>query len=471
MTKFDLVVIGSGPGGYRAAVLAALRGLNVAIIEKDAWGGCCLNRGCVPKKDWYHSARLIAASGGFGGRGVRGELSGDLGRAWQHQHKVVARIRASYQDYLKRLGITALSGTARFIDPATLAVGGVQLTASNFIIATGAEPHVPPNLPRMAQRAVTTDDLFSAPPAAGKRVAIIGSGVVATEFAFIFAMFGLEVVWLAQHEPLASRRFSAFARKTLQARLADFGVRVRAGGRVQEMQAGHDGVLLALPDGTRERVDWVLLGTGRLPHTASLDLARAGVTVDTRAGYIVVNGFQQTSQPHIYAVGDVANPAMTSNHALAEAAVAVANVIAPQTRISDPDRVPEVIYSASEIARIGLDEERAEALGYEPATGFTAFETNPAALAEDDAAGFVRVLADADSGKLLGAEIAGGAAGELIHVLGIEFGSTDALARLAALPYNHPARAEEILNAIETLAARWGLKEQVFTAARARCPE
>jgi dihydrolipoamide dehydrogenase len=240
---------------------------------------------------------------------------------------------------------------------------------------------------------------------------------------------------------------------------------------VQSLQVEQDGVLLALPDGSREHVDWVLLGTGRLPHTASLDLARAGVTVDARAGYIAVNGFQQTSQSQIYAVGDVANPAMTSNHALAEAAVAVANVINPQTRTSNPDAVPEVIYSASELARIGLDEERAEALGYELATGFTAFETNPAALAEDDAAGFARIVADADSGKMLGAEIAGAAAGELIHLLGIEFGSADALARLAALHYNHPSRAEEIVNAIETLAARWGLRQQVFTAARGRCPE
>jgi dihydrolipoyl dehydrogenase len=471
MTKFDLAVVGSGPGGYRAAVLAALRGLNVAIIEKDAWGGCCLNRGCVPKKVWYHTARLIAASGGFGMRGIRGELSGDLGRAWQHQREVVAQIRASYQDYLKRLGITALNGMARFIDPATLAVDGAQVTAANFIIATGAEPHVPPNLPRLAQRVVTTDDLFGTPPIAGKRVAVIGSGVVATEFAFILAMFGLEVVWLAQNEPLASRHFSAIARKTLEARLASFGVRVRTTSRVQSLQAGDNGVRLALPDGSREHVDWVLLGTGRLPHTASLDLARAGVTVDERAGYIAVNGFQQTSQPHIYAVGDVANRAMTSNHALAEAAVAVANVIAPQTRSSDPDAVPEVVYSASELARIGLDEERAEALGYEPAIGFTAFETNPAALAEDDAAGFARIVADADSGRMLGAEIAGGAAGELIHLLGIEFGSADALARLAALPYNHPSRAEEIVNAIETLAARWGLRQQVFTAVYGRCPE
>ena len=467
MKKFDLAVVGSGPGGYRAAVLAALRGLKVAIVEKDAWGGCCLNRGCVPKRDWYHSARLIAASGGFGRRGIRGELSGDLARAWRHQHDVVAAIRASYQDYLKRLGVVLFSGTARFVDAATLAVDGARIAAANFIVATGAAPYVPPNLQRLAQRVVTTDDLFGAPPPAGKRVAVIGSGVVATEFAFILALFGLEVVWLAQHEPLASRRFSATARKMLHARLADCGVRARTASRVRSLQADANGVLLTLPDGTQERVDWVLLGAGRLPHTASLDPAHAGVALDAR-GFITVNRFQQTSQPHIYAAGDVANPAMTSNHALAEAAVAVANVIAPQTRASDPGAVPEVVYSALELARIGLDEEGAEAAGCEPAIGFTAFETNPAARVEDDTAGFVRVVADSATGKLLGAEIAGSAAGELIHLAGIEFGSADALARLAALPYNHPARAEEILNAIETLAARWGLKPQVFMPARGR---
>lgn len=467
MKKFDLAVVGSGPGGYRAAVLAALRGLKVAIVEKEAWGGCCLNRGCVPKKDWYHSARLIAASGGFGRRGIRGELSGDLARAWRHQHDVVAAIRASYQDYLKRLGVVLCSGTARFADAATLAVDGARIAAANFVVATGAAPYVPPNLQRLAQRVVTTDDLFGAPPPAGKRVAVIGSGVVATEFAFILAMFGLEVVWLSQHEPLASRGYSATARKMLQARLADFGVRVRTASRVRSLQADENGVRLTLPDGTQEHVDWVLLGTGRLPHTASLDPAQAGIALDAR-GFVIVNRFQQTSQPHVYAIGDVANPAMTSNHALAEAAVAVANVIAPQTHASDPGAVPEVVYSALELARIGLDEEGAEALGCEPATGFTAFETNPAALVEDDAAGFVRVVADADTGKLLGAEIAGSAAGELIHLAGIEFGSPDALARLAALPYNHPARAEEVLNAIETLAARWGLKRQIFTPLRSR---
>ncbi|HSO05887.1 MAG TPA: FAD-dependent oxidoreductase, partial [Pelomicrobium sp.] len=114
MREFDLVVIGSGPGGYRAAVLAALRGLSVAIVEKGVWGGTCLNRGCVPKKAWHASAMLVAQNAGYAARGVNGALSGDLAAAWEHQHRVVGTVRESYVDYLKRLGVSALTGAASF---------------------------------------------------------------------------------------------------------------------------------------------------------------------------------------------------------------------------------------------------------------------------------------------------------------------------------------------------------------------
>jgi dihydrolipoamide dehydrogenase len=155
---------------------------------------------------------------------------------------------------------------------------------------------------------------------------------------------------------------------------------------------------------------------------------------------------------------------MTSNHALADAAVAVSDIIAPGSRPNDSKAVPQVVYSALELARIGLSEDETEELGLEPATGFAAFEANPAALAEGEARGFVRIVSDLDSGDLLGAEIVGAGAGELVQLLGCEFGDEQALAALAGMAYNHPARSEEILNAVETLAARWGLGKRVFGA-------
>lgn len=462
MQAFDLVVIGSGPGGYRAAVLAALRGLAVAIVEKAEWGGCCLNRGCVPKKDWHHTAKLLAASRGFSVRGIQGSLAADLPAAWRHQKQVVSAVRSSYADYLKRLGVTPFSGLASFRDSHTLSIAEqASVSGRNILIATGSHPFVPAKLPRTPGRILTTDDLFDHPPPPGKRVALIGSGVVGAEFAFILPLLGLSVLWLTQAEPLSRTRFSGHALKALHREFAQFGVRARTASRPSRAEVLDDGVVLTLPDGSREKVDWVLLGSGRTPHTEGLNLAAAGVTTDAN-GFIRVNDFLETSVSHIYAIGDVANPAMTSSHALAEAAVAVANVIAPRSRVRDAAAVPQTVYSALELARMGMSEEQAEDEGREPAVGFSAFEVNPAALSQDDASGFVRLVADMDSGELLGAEVVGTNAGELIHQLAHEYRNPEALAHIAGVRYNHPTRSEELRNAVETLAAKWGLKRQVF---------
>lgn len=467
---FDLAVIGSGPGGYRAAVLAALRGLSVAIVEKGDWGGTCLNRGCVPKKDWHHTAMLIAASHRLADRGVDGTWRADLMRAWRHQRRVVTTVRASYLDYMKRLGIRTFTGLGALRDPHTVQVNGGEIfTAEHVIVATGSVPFIPETLPRVEGRILTTDDLFDQPPPPGRRVAVVGSGVVGTEMAFILAMLGCEVLWLTHAEPLSRAGFSAPALKLLRQRLADLGVAARSRSRVQSARVTAQGVELTLPDGSVERVDWVLLGSGRRPCTAGLQLEAVGVATDAH-GFVMVDEEQRTTVPHIFAIGDVANPAMTSNHALAEATVAVANIVAPGSRRRAPHAVPTLVYSALELARVGLNEDQAEAQGLEPAVGFAAFEVNPAALAQDASEGFVRLVADADRGTLVGAEVVGAEASELIHLIARELSNPDALSSLTRAFYNHPTRAEEFLNAVETLASKWGMQRQVFGDERDRIP-
>jgi dihydrolipoamide dehydrogenase len=461
MQQFDLIVIGSGPGGYRAAVLATLRGLSVAIIEKAEWGGCCLNRGCVPKKDWHHTAQLVAASKQFAKRGISGTLSAELDGAWQHQKKVVETVRDSYTDYMKRLGISAFNGAAHFVDAHTVAVGETHLNAKHIVIATGSSPLIPDAYPLTSDRVLTTDDLFDQTPPAGQRVAVVGSGVIGTEFAFILSQLSRDILWIANSKPLANSAYSQPALKILYEALGRHDIKVRTGCRAQCVEVLPDGVRLTLGDGSVETVDWVLLGTGRRPHTDNLAAEAAGVTLDSK-GFVKVNAHLQTSVPHIYAIGDVANPRMTANHALADAAVAVANILHPDSRKQDVGAVPELVYSAVELGRIGMNEDDAEDAELEPAVGFAAFETNPRALGQDDSDGFVRLIADMDSGALLGAEVVGTEAGEMIHAIAQQFGHDDALARFAGMFYNHPARTEEIQNATETLAAKWGLTQQVF---------
>jgi len=453
---FDLLVIGSGPGGYRAAVLAAQRGLSVAIVERDAWGGACLNRGCVPKKDWYHTARIARAAQGYASRGLRATLEPDPIAAWRHQRTVVETVRASYVEYLGRLGVKTFQGVARFVESQSVAVGEEVLAARSFVIATGSSPYVPESL-RVSPRVLTTDDLFEKPLPPGRRVALLGSGTVGTEMAFILPGLGFDVLWLTGSEPLSRSRFSASARKRLLAALAAQGVTARTRSRPQAAEAEDDGgVVLRLPSGVRQRADWVLAGTGRRPNTGALGLDVAGLRMSPD-GFIVVDEAQRSSVPNIFAIGDCANPVMTANHALAEATVAVANIIAPGSRRSQHDWVPEVIYSALELARAGASEDELEDADAEYAVGFSAFAVNPAALGEGSPEGYVRLLVGRDDGLLLGCEIAGDDAGELIHLAEPGASRGPLLERLSRACFNHPSRSEEFLNAAEALVASWGL--------------
>ncbi|MCG6875995.1 MAG: NAD(P)/FAD-dependent oxidoreductase [Betaproteobacteria bacterium] len=459
---FDVAIIGSGPGGYRAAVLAALRGLKAAIIERATWGGTCLNRGCVPKKAWYQSARLIAGKHQLAERGLRGDLVPDLAQAWRDQRRIVETVRASYIDYLERLGVRAYSGSARLCAPGEIEIDGCErLRAANVVVATGSVPVIPPAIPLHPGRVLTTDELFDHPPPRGKRIAVVGSGVIGTEMAFILVMLGLEVVWLTHAEALSRTRYSAPALTALRTALRDHGIAARTGNRPIGSVVESDGVLLSLRGGGEEKVDWVLVAAGRSPCTSGIALDAAGVACDEE-GYIRVDDYQRTSVDGVYAIGDCTNRSMTSNHALAEASVAIANIVAPGSARRGAAPIPQVVYSALELARVGLSEDEAEAAGREVATGFAALETSPAALALGDRRGFARLVADAESGEFLGAEAVGIYAGEWIHLMSAYAGKPDALAQLAALRYNHPSLAEEILNATETLAARWGLGGRVF---------
>lgn len=436
-------------------MLAAQRGLSVAIVERDAWGGACLNRGCVPKKAWYSTARLAAAAPDFAERGLRGTLAPDLAAAWRYQRKVVETVRASYIDYLARLKISCFRGTARFVDSARIAIGTETIEAGYFIVATGSRPDLPQTM-RGVPRVLTTDELFERPLPSGKRVALLGSGAVGVEMAFILPRLGLEVLWLTGSDALARSRFSGSARKRLHEALLAQGVIARPGSR--PLRAAPDGerVLLELPAGTREQVDWVLAGTGRRPNTDELGLQAAGVRTD-RDGFIPVDAAQRSSAQRICAIGDCANPAMTANHALAEASVAVANIVAPGSARTRGDWVPEVLYSALELARAGATEDELDQADAEYAVGFSAFGANPAALAEGSAEGYVRLLLEREQGTLLGCEFAGTDAGELIHLAQPGAAGEPLLARLAQARFAHPSRSEEFLNAAEALVASWGV--------------
>ncbi|MCK9188386.1 NAD(P)/FAD-dependent oxidoreductase [Acidithiobacillus sp.] len=467
-SNYDITIIGSGPGGYRAAVLAALRGKKAAIIEKQTWGGTCLNRGCVPKKDWHETAKWIEQSRHFKKRGVVGPaLTGDMAQAWQHQHQVVETVRTSYVDYLKRLGVHLYDGAGHFLDPQRLQIQGVEglteIHTETSIIATGSAPALPTGIAAVPGKVLTSDMLYDDGVPSGDRVILVGGGVIGTEFAYIFTQLGKQVEWLVHSPSLAHTQYSPQAKEALKAALAALNIHPQAGFKISRIETAIDGVTVFNDQGESAQSDWLLLATGRHAFTEGLGLENTGVTLDDR-GFVQTNTLLETKEPGIYAIGDAVGPIMNANQALSDAQIVIHNLLSEEKRERDPLWVPELVYSAVELARIGMDDDAAEDQGFEPAVGFAAFETSPRALGQDDSAGFVRLLADMDSGELLGGEIVGRDAGELIHLLSSSGNRDEALRRIVETRVNHPSRAEELVNATETLAARWGLEEQIFGA-------
>ncbi len=463
----DIVIIGSGPGGYRAAVLAALQGMETAIVERDVWGGCCLNRGCVPKKAWHHSARLLAHQERLARRGLIGHLQADLERLWQHQREVVETVRESYVEYLQRLGVQRHHGHGSLAGPGQVRVvgsdGETRLQARHVVLATGAAPRYPAGLEPRAGRILDTDMLFQTPLPPGRRVALVGGGVIGTELAFILTQLGLQLTWIAGGPPLRDGAFSAAARRHLQAALEASRTPPPLDTRLTTARLTEAGVEVHLDDGHRLQVDWVLLATGRRPVTDGLGLERAGARCDAQ-GFVETDAHLRAGDG-LWAIGDCVGPVMTANQALADAALVIHNIRHPQAlRRRRLETVPQAIYSAVELARVGLNEDQAEDRGLEPAVGFAAFATDPKALGEDDPEGFVRLIADMDEGTLLGAEIVGHGAGELIHLVSTRSDPASALRALAHAPYNHPSRSEQWQNAAETLAAKWGLAHWLWDA-------
>ncbi|MDH5544263.1 MAG: NAD(P)/FAD-dependent oxidoreductase [Gammaproteobacteria bacterium] len=456
---FDIAIIGSGPGGYRAAVIAALRGQQVAIIEKHQWGGCCLNRGCVPKKDWYHTARLLEQQHYYL-RGIEGKLTADIQQAWQHQHQIVSNVRDSYIQYMQRLGIRQYQGHGRLQDSNTIAIeraDTVEHISSRFcILASGSTARIPHGFEPTELKVLTTDMLFESGVPAGKRVAIVGSGVIASEFAYILTQLGLDVSWLCRSRPLHRSEFSQPALTSLSNAFEGLAI-APVYYKSLEVSAIGDNVTLTRDEETLD-FDWILLASGRIPHTSELGLEHTQVQV-SNDGFILRDEYLQTKDPQIYAIGDCASPQMTANQALDDASVAIDNILQARTRKSRPIDVPQVVYSALELARVGLNEDQAEDAGHEPAVGFASFEHSPLALGKDQTQGFVRIIGDMDSGQFLGGEIVGDDAGELIQLLDSPSGDSQFLRHLLARSVNHPSRAEELVNAVETMASKWGMGE------------
>jgi dihydrolipoamide dehydrogenase len=460
--NFDVVVIGGGPGGYVAAIRAAQLGLKTACVEKrGSLGGTCLNVGCIPSKALLQSSHHFdEANRHFAEHGIKlGKIELDLATMMARKQKVVSDNTKGIEFLFKKHKIAYLVGSGRIVAPGTVEVSGkdgVQsLSAKSIVIATGSEVTPLPGVVIDEAQIVSSTGALEL-TVVPKHLVVIGAGVIGLELGSVWRRLGAEVTvveFLDRALPLHDGEIS----KQMQRILERQGLKFKLGTKVTGGKTGKEGVILTLEPAkggdTEDLVaDVVLVAIGRRPHIEGLGAKEAGVEIDAR-GFVKVDTHFRTSVPGIYAIGDVIGGVMLA-HKAEEEGVALAELLAGQAGHVNYDAIPGVVYTWPEVANVGKTEEQLKADGVAYKVGKFPFTANGRARANGDVDGFVKILADAKTDKVLGCHIIGPAAGDLIAevVVGMEFST--AAEDLARTSHAHPSLAEAVKEAALAVEGR-----------------
>jgi len=417
--KYDLVVIGSGPGGYVGAIRAAQLGMKVAIVERDRLGGVCLNWGCIPTKALLRNAEIIALlrrgeEFGFSFENLRVDFSVAVKRSEQAARKLSKGV-----EYLmKKNKVTVVPGEGRLAGSGQVRVAKdgkvTELHAARILLATGSRPREIPGVPIDGKRIITSTEALSLPQVP-RSLLIIGAGAVGVEFADVYHTYGAEVIlidMLPRLLPVEDAEISNFLEKVFAKR----GITIRTGTKVEAVTVKGEQVLLRLSkEGRTEEItgDVGLVAIGRIPNIEALGIEGLGVRVG-RGSFIEVGDRFETSVPGIYAIGDVIGGPLLAHKAMAEAIVAVEAMAGQNGRRIDPSKIPNCTYCSPQVASVGLTEEQAKEKGRQIKVGRFSFQASGKAVALGDTEGFVKVVADAEYGEILGLHIIGPEATEMI---------------------------------------------------------
>jgi dihydrolipoamide dehydrogenase len=448
---FDLIVIGSGPGGYVCAIRAAQLGLKVACVEKrETLGGTCLNIGCIPSKALLQSSENFhQAKHGFREHGIEiGQISLDLGRMMARKQEVVQANTKGVEFLFRKNKITWLKGAGKILGAGRVAVGDTEYAAKSIVIATGSESTPLPGVTVDEARIVTSTGALEL-DAVPKHLVVIGAGVIGLELGSVWRRLGAEVTVIEFLDRIVPTLDTDVARD-FQRILEKQGLTFKLGAKVTKAEISESGVSLTVEPargGEAETVtaDIVLLAIGRRAFTDSLGLDNAGIARDTR-GRVVTDAHFATNVPGVYAIGDVREGPMLA-HKAEDEGIAVAEILAGQAGHVNYDAIPSIIYTWPEVATVGKGEAELKAAGIAYRTGKFPFTANGRARAIGTTDGYVKLLADKATDRLLGAAIIGPAAGDLIAelVTAIEFGaSAEDVARTC---HAHPTLSEAVREA------------------------
>jgi dihydrolipoamide dehydrogenase len=451
--RYDVVIIGAGPGGYVAAIRSAQLGFKTACIEsRSSLGGTCLNIGCIPSKALLQSSEKFAEAGhALAEHGIRvGDISLDLAAMMGRKDKVVTTLTRGVEFLFRKNKVDWLKGKARIAAPGRVVVAGadgtdLEFEATSIIIATGSESTPLPGVEIDEKHIVSSTGALSLDQVPG-RLAVIGGGYIGLELGSVWARLGAKVtvIELLDHiVPNMDRELGT----ALQRTLARSGIEFKLGTKLAGIRGANEGFMLDLEGPERESLtaDVVLVAVGRRPNTEGLGLEAAGVERDGQ-GRVVVDGGFGTNIPGIYAIGDVIRGPMLE-HKAAEEGIALAERLAGQKTSVDYDAIPAVIYTWPEVASVGRTEEELKAAAISYRVGKFPFTANPRARTNGYTEGFVKILAASETDQVLGIHIIGPDAGTLIAeaTLAKEFGaSAEDIARTC---HAHPTLSEAMKEA------------------------
>ncbi|HXV65577.1 MAG TPA: dihydrolipoyl dehydrogenase [Vicinamibacteria bacterium] len=452
-TTYDVAILGSGPGGYVAAIRGGQLGLKVLLIEKDAqFGGTCLHVGCIPSKAFLYTAEILDTIRRARDHGVVVEgVQLDWSAMMKRKERVVRKLAAGVKVLLQKNGVETVHGFGKLASPRTLSVETPDETrtfeARNIIVATGSRPKSLPGVEIDGERILTNTELLSL-PSCPERLAIIGAGAVGVEFASMFHSFGSKVTlieMLPRLVPLEDEEVSEVLRRSFRKR----GIEVLTGTRVDSVSRKEDvvEVRFTLEDGSSDSrtVDRLLMAVGRGPRTDGIGLDRAGIEVDR--GFVRVDRFAQTSHEGIYAIGDVVATQQLAHVASAEGILAVEKIAGHPVHPLNYEHMPAATYCSPEVASVGLTEDQARSRGFAVKVGKFPFAASSKASILGENEGFVKVVSEESYGELLGVHIVGAHATDLIAeaVVALEHEAT--VESLMRSVHAHPTLSEAVAEA------------------------
>ncbi|MEU0496697.1 dihydrolipoyl dehydrogenase [Mycobacterium sp. NPDC006124] len=458
MTHYDVVVLGAGPGGYVAAIRAAQLGLNTAIVEPKYWGGVCLNVGCIPSKSLLRNAELAhiftKEAKTFG---ISGDVSFDYGSAFERSRKVADGRVAGVHFLMKKNKITEVHGKGAFTDANTLSVelndGGTEtLTFDNAIIATGSRTRLVPGT-ELSENVVTYEEQIMEGELP-KSIVIAGAGAIGMEFGYVMSNYGVDVT-IVEFLPRALPNEDAEISKEIEKQFKKLGVKIRTGTKVESItDEGSSVKVVVSKDGKTEELvaDKVMQSIGFVPNVETIGLDEAGVELTDRKS-IGIDDHMRTNVPHIYAIGDVTMKLQLAHVAEAMGVVAAETIAGAETLpLGDYRMLPRATFCQPQVASFGLTEQQARDEGYDVKVAKFPFTANGKAHGLGEPGGFVKIIADAKYGELLGGHLIGHDVSELLPELTLAQKWDLTVNELTRNVHTHPTLSEALQECFHGLA-------------------